>query len=475
MKKAPIYGIINIGNKPKRKVLNYMIYQNSDFVNSENKFFKTFKDLKISSLLRKANINKNQGFSAFEIFKFLFFLVFQGKSLFRFLNSKHKDEAVSKNTYYRFLSETSYNWEKFLLLLSAKVISFFDSLTTSTRVKVLILDDSVVSRNRSKKVELLAKIYDHSIGKYVRGFNMLTLGWSDGFSFIPVAFNMLSSAKSQNRYTDLTDKIDKRSIAYKRRKSALLQKPQAVMELITKALDFGITADYVLMDTWFTNEPLIKNITDTGLDVIGMVKQLRQHYIYEGEEYTLNQLYRRFCRNKNNEIQGSICVKTKNHGINVKIVFIRNKNNKKEWLSILSTDLSISDEEIVRIYGMRWSIETFFKASKSLFKLGSEFQGRTYDMTVSHTTIVFARYILLEWIRRNDNDYKTIGGLFYMFCDDVQDITYETAIMSLMSLFINTLTIGDINVDNLKCQVMNWLASQVPCIRNLFADFSWES
>ena len=32
------------------------------------------------------------------------------------------------------------------------------------------------------------------------------------------------------------------------------------------------------MDSWFTQAPLIKAITDKGLDVIGMVKQLKQRY-----------------------------------------------------------------------------------------------------------------------------------------------------------------------------------------------------
>ena len=62
------------------------------------------------------------------------------------------------------------------------------------------------------------------------------------------------------------------------------------------------------------------------------------------------------------------------------------------WLVLLSTDLALTDAEIVRIYGMRWSIETFFKFAKSYLKLGTEFQGRSFDMLISHTTIVFARY-----------------------------------------------------------------------------------
>ena len=36
--------------------------------------------------------------------------------------------------------------------------------------------------DRRKAVELLAFVFDHVIGKSVRGFNLLTLGWTDGLS-----------------------------------------------------------------------------------------------------------------------------------------------------------------------------------------------------------------------------------------------------------------------------------------------------
>lgn len=55
--------------------------------------------------MRMSNITKSCGVSAYDVFQFLFLLVFQGKNLFRFLNSKHKNQAVSKKTYYRFLNE----------------------------------------------------------------------------------------------------------------------------------------------------------------------------------------------------------------------------------------------------------------------------------------------------------------------------------------------------------------------------------
>jgi len=93
-----------------------MIYQNTEIENTQNHFTEAIKELQIGKILRKSNITKSCRISSYEVFQFLPLLVFQGKNRFRFLNSKYKDQAVSNNTYYRFLNETSYNWWKFLLL-----------------------------------------------------------------------------------------------------------------------------------------------------------------------------------------------------------------------------------------------------------------------------------------------------------------------------------------------------------------------
>lgn len=257
-----------------------MINQMNTNDHTENQFFHALKELQIAKLLRRANITKTCGVSAYEVFQFLLLLVFQGKNLFRFLNSKHKEQAVSKNTYYRFLNEVSYNWSRFLMLLVVKVTSAFDRLTRPERVNVLILDDSVIKRNRSKKMELLARVYDHVEHKFQKGFTLLTLGWSDGYSFVPTGFNLLSSASESNRYNAVSDSIDHRTNGYKVRKASMMHKTDVAVQLIRNVLTAGIKADYVLMDTWFTTEPMLKEILDTGIHAIGMVKQLQQRYTY---------------------------------------------------------------------------------------------------------------------------------------------------------------------------------------------------
>lgn len=59
-------------------------------------------------------------------------------------------------------------------------------------------------RNRSKKVELLARVYDHAKHAYRFGFRMLTLGWSNGSTFMPVNSVLLSTENRQNRINEAT-------------------------------------------------------------------------------------------------------------------------------------------------------------------------------------------------------------------------------------------------------------------------------
>ena len=453
-----------------------MILHNSLSGKHEQKSFsKSFTTLKINKLLRNAGIKKAFGPSAIAVFQIIFQLVFLGKNWYRLLDSERKTDLPCKDTIYRFLNHQRYAWRKFLHSLSFSILQSLEKLTSKSRVKVFIVDDSVLQRNRSKKAELLARIHDHSSNRFVKGYTMLTLGWSDGFSFVPVDFTMLSSANDRNRLSEMNNALDKRTHGFKRRMEALLKKPDAVVNMLTNALNSGFSADYVLMDSWFTQAPLLRALTDRQLHVIGMVKELKQRYLYNGQKLSLKELYANIPKNPKVEILGSVVVKTA-CGLPLKIVFVQNRNNRREWLAILSTDLSLDNAEIVRVYGMRWSIETFFKFSKSYLKLGTEFQGRSFDMLISHTTIVFARYLVLEWERRNNCDDRTFGGLFYLFCDEVRDMDLRTALQHLM-VFVLTILNKESREEKSSslCQLQDLISGFPSYIKGLFANLGCES
>jgi hypothetical protein len=416
-----------------------------DQENQENNIvLRFFKEYQIAKLLKQSNFVKAKGYSCRELLHFLVMLVFSGKNLFRYLQAD--SGTYGKDCMYRFLNNYHYNWRKFLLLLSSQVIrTFLLPLTSADRVNVFIIDDSLYSRSRSKTVELLARIKDHVENRYVRGFRMLTLGWSDGNTFIPIAFSLLSSANEKNRLAGISHKVDKRTNGYKRRKEATIKSTQVLVELLEQAQKNMIPGSYVLFDSWFAFPSVIRKIKDLNLHTICMIKSLhRVYYQYQGKYMNLNDLYASVKKKRGRaKILASIVVgigkDQAGEPVKAKIIFVRDRNRSRQWLALLSTDLDLQDEEIVRIYGKRWNIEVFFKMTKSYLRLAKEFQGRSYDSMVSHTTVVFVRYIILSLQSRSGKDIRTIGNLFYVLCDELRDINLLESLQRILNMLKSVL------------------------------------
>lgn len=67
--------------------------------------------------------------------------------------------------------------------------------------------------------------------------------------------------------------------------------------------------------------------------------------------------------------------------------------------------------------------------------MAKEFHGRSYDMMVAQTNIVFTRYLLLAVESRKSEDPRTLGLLFYVCCDEMEDLKFASAALLLMELF----------------------------------------
>ena len=129
----------------------------------------------------------------------------------------------------------------------------------------------------------------------------------------------------------------------------------------------------------------------------------------------------------------------KKNPIPAKIVCVRNKANRKDWLALLCTNPDLSEEEIIRIYGKRWQIEVFFKTCKSMLNLIGECHSLSYDALTAHTAIVFTRYMLLALEQRQNEDQRTLGELFFYLVDEMADITFSRSLCILMDAFMASL------------------------------------
>ena len=136
-------------------------------------------------------------------------------------------------------------------------------------------------------------------------------------------------------------------------------------------------------------------------------------------------------------VEAAVC--KGNESLPVRLVFVRNRNNQKEWLVLVTTDLSLTEEEVIRIYGKRWGIEVFFKACKSYLRLEKDCRAFSYDAMTAHVYVVFARYMFLAVEQRESKDERSLGELFYLSVDELPDVCIAQALQLLVSLFAKRL------------------------------------
>ena len=162
------------------------------------RFYSFAEDFKLGTLPNGSSIRKLRGVKPLALFTVIFTLPFGGVNFSRGIVS-NRELGFRKDAAYDFLKHPQYNWRKFMLGLVSMAVRFFNVLPHEQREKVLIFDDSTYDRSRSKVVELLAWIHDHNTGQSLKRFKLLTLGWSDGVSFLPLDFALCSSAKASKR------------------------------------------------------------------------------------------------------------------------------------------------------------------------------------------------------------------------------------------------------------------------------------
>jgi len=255
--------------------MNKTIHENEILENSTTTRIDRFmKENNIYKNLQKAGIIKVRGIPVLRVFTLIFSLVFYGKNWYQFKKVNREDTIEGKDTVYRLLNESRFNWEKFLSLVTFSVVKKISRLTSDIREKVLIVDDSFFDRSKSKNVELLSRIHDHTDNKYKKGFSLLTLGWSDGFSFIPLSFRLLSSRKEEKILVKPKNIEERESPGYLRRIDATRSKVELLMEMVLEAKNKHLEFKYLLFDSWFAFPKTIASFVREEVNVIAMLKRM---------------------------------------------------------------------------------------------------------------------------------------------------------------------------------------------------------
>jgi len=380
----------------------------------KNPIYTTMKLLNLKTILTKSNFTKKEGVAVHMVILHFVYMLVINKKISTFM--KQSNESLKKDVYYRLLSNSSYNWRSLLSLSVSKILSKLHKLQDTKAIKVLILDDTVEDKVGKNIEGSCDNLWSNKEKRKIRGINVVSLNYSDGLSNFMLDFAIAMNKYARVSIEEFSNKVDHRTNAHKRRLETMKGKSQIAIDMVKRAINSGIYADYLLVDSWYSKPVFIKEMNELGLKVISRIANNNKIWNFIGKEKTLEAIYNKFKALKTAKkgtygkkikfTYFSVVVEHKNAG-KLKIVFIK---TKEKLIPIVSTDLEINDEEIIETYKRRWDIEQGYKELRQHFGFGQE-ENRIYEALIARITLSFFTYNIVSY-NRIANEPQTIGGLF---------------------------------------------------------------
>jgi hypothetical protein len=258
----------------------------------------------------------------------------------------------------------------------------------------LIIDDTVIEKQgKPKKIEGLGWHYSHSKGRTVYGHCLVTSHYRHGEVSFPYDFQFYLNKKVANKSgQDFKTKVD------------------IGCELIDGFESFREEKIYCLTDSWYTSEKIVNSVKSREIELIGALKSNRVfQFNKHGRKHKLS-TYVKNLRNSSFEkieLKGEafkvrrIEVWLKGIGNTVILISKRVKDGSKMF--ILSTDMNLSNEDILKYYSYRWDIEVGYLYCKDRLGMG-EYQMRKLKAIGKYCALIFSAYTLLESLRISNKE-----------------------------------------------------------------------
>ena len=454
-------------NKGIKKIEEIQTDFNPERFNSEN-LIDIFKAMKLTESFSEFNSLKQRGYSFKLVLSLLIMIVVMAsKTVSSSLSSLYGHGImIGKDVFYRLKNSEHICWRRILWPIGMKFIRITESSLLPEEEKkphYLIFDDTTVEKS-GKKMEFLGRVWDHVKQSSVLGFKILVMLYWDGKSSIPLDFSIhrekgqresrpygMSQKELRRQYSK---KRVKESESCKRIKELDTSKIEMMLKMFYSAVYRCLKIDYVLVDSWFTCEALIKAVVGQGVDLIGMYKLSKTKFLYQGNKLTYSEINKRiskprYCRSlklyyKRAEVlYGDIRL----------TLFFSRKGKRGDWKVLLTTDTTLSFIKLIEHYQVRWTIEVFNKEAKGLLNLGG-CQSSNFDAQIADTTISMIAYILLSFRFRYEH-YESKGALYRSMNAECLRMTLDKR---LWELFLETIRIIaeilDIDADDLLERIL---------------------
>jgi hypothetical protein len=415
----------------------------------------------LKRLLCKYNVFKSKGFSVSILLLTLILLRLKGERINRMSeNLSGFLPRVDDNTLYRITNNPMVDWRRLLLGFAKQFKRQVESNGDPHEgFSCFIVDDTDLPKT-GKTFEFISRIFNHVTKTYQLGYKLLLLAWWDGKSLISCDFSLHREAgrsgnyglSSKERNNQFGKKRDSACLSVSRIKELDESKVKNMISMLRRAVKNGFKADYVLMDSWFVNDFLIKGIRgikNGSMHVLGLCKMDKRRYSSQGKLLNSKELIVRHERRTKKYSR-----KYKSHyiplvvdykGQTVKLFFIK-YNNAANWSLLLTTDLKLNFIQAIERYQIRWSIEVLFKECKQYLGLGSS-QNTDFDGQIADTTLAFITHTILT-LQKRFGCYETMGGLFRQIQQGLLEMTlWQRLIRAFIQMVMYLLDFLSIDIE----------------------------
>ena len=253
---------------------------------------------------------------------------------------------VSHDQITRFLSKQEYNSKNLWKQVKSTVRE------VESEDACLIFDDTIQEKKWTQESDIMCWHFDHTVGKSVRGINMLNALYYSNEVSIPVAFEIVSKPV---QYSDIKTRKVKRE--------SEVTKNELMRDMIKVAINNNLKFSYILMDTWFSSKENFEFIVKNQKDFIAALKSNRLFATsledkHNGDFISVSEL----------ELSDKQSIRGYVKGYDNEVVIVRriftNKDGSKGVLNLICSDTDLDGDAISTIYEKRWKVEEFHKSLK---------------------------------------------------------------------------------------------------------------
>lgn len=447
-------------------------------------FFTAFK---IGRLLGAFDSLKSKGFSVSVLLLSLILFRLRNESVCRMQNrSKNFLEKIDDNTFYRLMNNPWMNWRKLLMSFAKQFANHVKSKGDHTSgVTCFVLDDTDIEKT-GKTMEFIGRIFSHVTRLYPLGYKMLLLAFHDGKNLIATDFSLHREKGGKGTYglskkelkSQFSKKRDVKSPGHKRVEELDIKKGEVAISMLKRAVKNGFLASYVLVDSWFVNDYMVKSvraIKNGAMHLLGMCKIDIRKYQIGGKEINAHQIIVKYERSNSKYSRKYksryISLVADYKGERVRLFFIK-YNNAKSWTLLLTTDMTLTFVQAIELYQIRWTIEVLFKECKQYLRLGGS-QNTDFDGQIADITITLATHTILS-LQKRFSSYETMGELFRETQQHLLELTlWERLIKTFLKMLIELTMILNIDVDDTMKKLMqsNQASRQLMAMLNALSEF----